>query len=232
MSLAGCSAVALLQLFVRANAANDCNDRAPLMIDYNAPAISVTGLSHVVDGIIVQTSTDIGASVGIISRPLTCPAGSHWTDQPSACTPAGTPQINRNKGAKAADRRCPCLLPFPADDESCTLDGAAAQFYTELAICFLRMAFFLRTIVCSVCGMRMLCAVSRFRWHAAKKWPRHKRHRVSRVATGAVFALCIVTSPLSTKSLVCRLYWQSSNIQYVEYIQIAIFHTAFIGVVW
>jgi hypothetical protein len=46
MSLAGCSAVALLQGFVRGNDANDCNDWAPLMIDYNAPAISGTGLSH------------------------------------------------------------------------------------------------------------------------------------------------------------------------------------------
>jgi hypothetical protein len=111
-----------------------------------------------------------------------------------------------NLSAETDYRRCCYLLPRPADNEPCAPDGAAAQFYTEMAVCFLRMAFFLRTIVSSVSVMHLMCAVSRFCRHCATKWPKHKRHRMSRITAGAVFALCIVTSPLSTKCKVCRLY--------------------------
>jgi hypothetical protein len=109
-----------------------------------------------------------------------------------------------NQEADAEDRRC-CDLPRPADDESRALDGAATRFYTELAVFFLRIAF-LRTIVSSVSIMHLLCAVNRFRSHFATKWPKHKRLRVSRIVAGAMFALCIVTSPVSTKSQVYRLH--------------------------
>ena len=116
--------------------------------------------------------------------------------------------------ADAQDRRC-CDRPRPTDDESCAPDGAAAQFYTELAVSFFRMAFLLRAIAFSVSVMRRLCAVSHSRCDFATKWPKCQRHGVNRMATGAVFALCIVTSPICTKSQVCRLFQQCALIQNV-----------------
>ncbi len=125
-----------------------------------------------------------------------------------------------NKEAEAAGRSC-FDPPRPAHDESRAPDGAAAHFYTELAVSFLRMTFLLRVVVSSVSVMHRLCAVSRSRCDFGTKWPKRQRHGVGRMAAGAVFALCVVTSPICTKSQVCRLFQQCSHLKRVERIRIA-----------
>jgi hypothetical protein len=103
-SLAGFSAVALLQDFVEENAAHGCKDWAPL-IDSNAPALCITQLSHLHHGgsgavgfgeedgvnILNSSSCDLPFQSASDSRKL------NISRSPSARSDAGSPSWRRNR---------------------------------------------------------------------------------------------------------------------------------------